>query len=142
MARSGRRLRSGPIRYPFKAGVVSDSDPKGSTGLARRGTLAFLSVARRKRSVGQKMYENQTAFSVRTEIHCCEIKRGVYTTEQATGWRCHTLSVLLGRMLEDGMEMVPGRLNGRRSSKALCRRNLSSLAWLGEGSEFFWRRWV
>ena len=121
---------------------MSDSDPKGSTALARRGTLAFLSVARRKRSVGQKMDENQAAFSVRTEIHCYEIKRGVYTTEQATGWRCHTLSVLLGRMLEDGMEMVPGRLNGRRSSKALCRRNLSSLAWLGEGNEFFWRRWV
>jgi len=60
--------------------------------------LAFLAVARRRRSVGQKMDENQTAFSVRTEIHCCEIKRGVYTTEQATGWRCHTLSVLLGSL--------------------------------------------
>lgn len=32
-----------------------------------------------------------------------------------------TLSVLLRRMLEDGMEMVSGRLNGHRSSKALTR---------------------
>jgi hypothetical protein len=69
VARSGRRLRGGPIRYPFKVGVVSDSDPKGSTGLARMGTLAFLAVALRKRIVGQKMDENQSAFSVRTEIH-------------------------------------------------------------------------
>ena len=64
VVRSGRRFRGGPIRYPFKVGVVSDSDPKGSTGQARRGTLAFLAVALRKRSVGQKM----DAFSVRTEI--------------------------------------------------------------------------
>jgi hypothetical protein len=81
-------------------------------------------------------------FSVRTEIHCCEIKSGVFRTERTTGWRCHTLSVLVGNLFAAGMEMVQERLNGRRSSKALCRRNLSSLAWLGEGSEFFWRRWV
>ena len=31
--------------------------------------MAFLADARRKRSVWQKMDENQTAFSVRTEIH-------------------------------------------------------------------------
>ena len=104
--------------------------------------MAFLALARGKRSVGQKMDENQTAFSVRTEIHCCEIKRGVFRNR--TNHRVaatHTLCSV-GILFAAGMEMVPGRLNGRRSSKALCRRNLSSLAWLGEGSEFFWRRWV
>jgi hypothetical protein len=69
VAGSGRRFRGGPIKYPFKVGMVSDSDPKGSTGPARRGALALLAVARRKNSVGQKMDENQAAFSVRTEIH-------------------------------------------------------------------------
>ena len=38
---------------------------------------------------------------------------------------------------EVGFELVPGRLTDHGYSKALCRRNLSSLAWLGEGSEFF-----
>jgi hypothetical protein len=31
--------------------------------------MAFLVIALRKKSLGQKMDENQTAFSVRTEIH-------------------------------------------------------------------------
>ena len=84
----------------------------------------------------------KSPFSVRTEIHCCEIKRGVFRTERTIGWRLRTLSVLLGSGSEIGMEMVSGRLTDHGYSKALCRRNLSSLAWLGEGSEFFWRRWV
>jgi hypothetical protein len=74
VAKFGLRLKGGPIRYLFEVMVVSDSDPKGSTGLARRGTLAFLAVARRKKSVGQKMDENQTGFSVRTEIHFFQIR--------------------------------------------------------------------
>ena len=32
MAKSGRRLRGGPIRYPLKVGVVFDSDPIGLSG--------------------------------------------------------------------------------------------------------------
>jgi hypothetical protein len=101
------------------------------------GTLVFLSVARKKKSVGQKM----DAFSVRTEIHFCEIKRGVFRTKPTTGWRLRILSVLVGSLFAAGMEMVQERLNGQ-SSRALCWRNLSSLAWFGEGSEFVWRRWV
>jgi hypothetical protein len=45
-------------------------------------------------------------------------RRGVYTTEQTAGWRCHTLSVLLGRMSEDGMEMVLERLNRHQSFRS------------------------
>jgi signal transduction histidine kinase len=55
VARSGRRFRGGPIRYPFKVGAVSDSDPKGLAGQVRKEALAFLAVALRKRSVWQKM---------------------------------------------------------------------------------------
>ena len=36
--------------------------------------MAFLAIALKKRSVRQKMDENQTAFSVRTEIRFCEIR--------------------------------------------------------------------
>jgi hypothetical protein len=49
--------------------VVSDSDPRGSTGHVQQEALALLAVARRQRSVWQKMDEYQAAFSVRTEIH-------------------------------------------------------------------------
>ncbi len=82
--------------------------------------MVFLAVARRKRSVGQKM----DAFSVRTEIHCCEIKRGVFRTERTTGWQRHTLSVLVGSLFAAGMEMVQERLNGQ-SSRALSTRTFS-----------------
>ena len=61
MARSGPRFRGGPIRYPFKVAAVSDSGAKAATYQVRKEALAFLAVARRKNSVGQKMDENQAA---------------------------------------------------------------------------------
>ena len=48
-------------------------------------------------------------------------RRGVYTTEQTTGWRLRTLSVLLvlgSLFAAAGMEMVSDRLNGDRSCRA------------------------
>jgi hypothetical protein len=38
--------------------------------------------------------------------------------ERTTGWRRHTLSVLVGSLSEAGMAMSPGRLNGDRSCRA------------------------
>jgi hypothetical protein len=51
--------------------------------------------------------------------------------------RRRALPVRLGSLAEAGMELVPGPLPDHGYSKALCRGNLSSLAWLCEGSDFF-----
>jgi hypothetical protein len=66
-------------------------------------------------------------------------KRGVYTTEQTTGWRLRTLSVLLGSLFAAGMAMVPGRLNGQQSSWALSTRTFSSLRRVDEWWGFIFR---
>jgi hypothetical protein len=61
----------------------------------------------------------------------------VYTTVRTTGWRRHTLSVLVGSLSVAGMERVPRRLNGHWSSWALSTRTFFSyLCWV-KGAIFF-----
>ena len=54
----------------------------------------------------------------------------VFSTKHTTGWRRHTLSVLLGSGFEAGMEMVSGRLTGP-AYRAVSRRTFSSLPGFG-----------
>ena len=142
MARSGPPLRGGPIRYPFKVEVVSDSDPKGESRPGSEGSMAFLAVARRKRVRGKRWMRIKPPFSVRTEIHCCEIKRGVFRTERTTGWRCHTLSVLLGvcQRLEWSWFLDVSPTTGIPRRYAQAQFILAGM--VGRGERIFWRRWV